>query len=110
GCDTFFPLRVNSSRSFHALAATMSITTRNSGRTSRRRGFEWLGIILHRPGYQPALAGMANSSPARPAHRDVTGFGEFQQTLELRVPANRKPGASKGNPWTFTVGSGRRVR
>src|SRR5262249_6857004 len=35
GCDTFFPLRVNSSRSFHALAATISITTRNSGRTSR---------------------------------------------------------------------------
>src|SRR5262245_56861622 len=49
GCDTFFPLRVNSSRSFHALAATISLTTRNSGRTSRRRGFEWLGI-LHRPG------------------------------------------------------------
>jgi hypothetical protein len=38
---------------------------------------------------------MANSSPARPVHRDVAGFGEFQQTLELRVPGNRKPGASK---------------
>src|SRR4051794_21643786 len=38
---------------------------------------------------------MANSSPARPAHRDVTGLGEFQQALDLRVPGNRKPGASK---------------
>jgi len=38
---------------------------------------------------------MANSGPARPADRDVTGFGEFQQALELRVPGNRKPGASK---------------
>src|SRR5690242_7366816 len=35
GCDTFFPPRVNSSRSFHALAATISITTRNSGCTRR---------------------------------------------------------------------------
>src|SRR5262249_11123847 len=35
GCDTFFPLRVNSSRYFHALAATISITTRNSGRPRR---------------------------------------------------------------------------
>ena len=34
---------------------------------------------------------MANSSPARPANRDVTGFGEFQQTLELRVPGNVSP-------------------
>src|SRR5271170_6735361 len=71
---------------------------------SRRRRLERLGIIQHRPGNQPALAGMANSGPARPAHRDVTGFGEFQHALELRVPANRKPGASKGNSWTFTVG------
>src|SRR5262249_18183047 len=35
GMRHVFPLRVNSSRSFHALAATISITTRNSGRTSR---------------------------------------------------------------------------
>jgi hypothetical protein len=46
---------------------------------------------------------MANSSPARPAHRDVTGFGEFQQTLELRVPGNRKPGASKGDSWKYAI-------
>src|SRR5581483_7538836 len=35
GCDTCFPPRVNSTRSFPALATTISITTRNSGRTSR---------------------------------------------------------------------------
>src|SRR3954452_18155821 len=35
GCDTFFPLRVHSSREFYGVAATISITTRNSGGTSR---------------------------------------------------------------------------
>src|ERR1043166_5239527 len=36
GCDTFFPLRVNSSRSFHASAATIPITTRKSTRSRAR--------------------------------------------------------------------------
>ena len=50
---------------------------------SRRRRFERLGIVLHRPGNQPALAGMANSGPARPANRDVAGFREVQQALDV---------------------------
>ncbi|MCP6760429.1 MAG: hypothetical protein NHB32_17190 [Fischerella sp. CENA71] len=29
---------------------------------------------------------MANSGSARPAHRNITGFGEFQKVLEPGVP------------------------
>src|SRR5215469_3269662 len=56
---------------------------------SGRRRLERLGIILHRPGNQSALTGVANSGPAGPADRDVTSFGELQQALELGIPGDR---------------------
>src|ERR1700678_3774684 len=62
---------------------------------SGRRRIERLGIILHRSGNQTALTGMANSGPARPAHRDVAGFRKLQQALELGIPVGREAGASK---------------
>src|SRR5690242_8308028 len=69
GCDTFFPLRVNSSRSFHALAATISITTRNSGRTSRDKNG-----VRHRSAL-PASHRQHDPEACLAAHHAVVGLG-----------------------------------
>ncbi len=53
---------------------------------------------------------MADSGTTRPAHRNVTGFGEFQQALELGIPGDREPGAGKGNPRAVAGWPGWRVR
>src|SRR3712207_3070018 len=59
-----------------------ALTVPELSRVPDRWSIERLGIILHRSGNQPTLAGVANSSPAEPLDRDITGFGEFQQVLE----------------------------
>ena len=68
---------------------------------SDRRRFKWIGIILHRPGNQAAFTHMTNTTAAREAYGNITGFREFQQTLEFRFPRNRQAGARKRDSWTL---------
>ena len=89
----------------------MSITTSSSGREQQINRLPAAnGGSAVRDHTSPAPEINPHSqvwqTPARQdhAHRDVTGFGEFQQALELLVPANRKPGAGKGNSWAFILG------
>src|SRR5262249_2306756 len=55
---------------------------------SRSGLLEWFGMISNRPINQTCRARVADASPARPSHGNVTSFSEFEQTLELRIPFN----------------------
>src|SRR5215470_12987136 len=62
--------------------------------------FEWLRMIANRSANQTCHASVADASPARPSHWNVTRFSEFEQTLELRVPGNGDPTPGERNCWT----------
>ena len=45
------------------------------------RPVERLRSVDDRPGHEPALAVVADASPAGPTHRNVTRLSQFEQTL-----------------------------
>src|SRR4051795_12331101 len=54
---------------------------------ARGRLVERLWSVHDRPGHEPALAVVADASPAGPTHRNVTRLGQLQETLVSgRIP------------------------
>jgi hypothetical protein len=43
--------------------------------------FERLGVVIDRSGDKRSLARMANSHPAGPLNRHITGFREFKKAI-----------------------------
>ena len=66
--------------------------------------FERFGIVADRPADQGALAGVTDASPARPLHRNVAGFGKFQQTPVCRTPRRIEAASGEGD---LRAGTGR---
>ena len=52
-----------------------------------------LRVVHNRSGNQASHAGMTDSSPARPSHRNIARFRQFKQAGESRIPIGRKPAA-----------------
>jgi len=61
---------------------------------------EWLWAVTNRTADQTSYARVTHPGPARPSHRNVAGFRQCQQTLELRIPCDGESTACKGDGWT----------
>src|SRR5262245_12482814 len=55
---------------------------------SRSGPLQRFGLISNRPADQTRYARVADPSPTRPSHWNVTRFSQLEQTLELRIPLN----------------------
>src|SRR6516164_1118516 len=63
---------------------------------ARGRRLDWVGPVDDGAGNQPRLAVMTNSGAARPAHRHIARFGQFEQTVESGTPVDGEIAARKG--------------